>query len=66
VNLVEGLLEEIDRCNELAGMYRAIGAAGVFGLSFLEADIKEAKAAIGSGDAVGMLRAYEKLKAYER
>jgi hypothetical protein len=66
MNLIEGLLKEIDRCNELASLYESIGPAGVFGLGFIKADIEAAKKAMSSGDTVQMLRCYKKLHEYER
>ena len=56
MNLVEGVLKEIDRCQELLKAYEELGPAGRFGHAAVSVSIKRAKEAIGCGaDAVGML-----------
>lgn len=64
-NLTEGLLREMDRCRELARQYESIGPAGWFGRANIVASIKAAEGAIASGDAVEMLRCYERLQGHE-
>ena len=64
-SLGEALPEEISRCREILGQYRAIGPAGAFGAAMIEADLKAADQAMISGDVVGMIQVYEKLKEYE-
>lgn len=61
-NLIEGLQEEMNRVRELLKEYEAIGAPGVFGTIILKAEIKNAEAAIASGDVIHMLQCYESLK----
>lgn len=61
-NLAEGLVDELNRNRELLADYRQIGPPGQFGAAMIEADIKAAERAQGSGDVVEMLRCYNKLK----
>ena len=61
-NLMEGLLEEIDRNNILLEAYKSIGTPGTFGAAGITTDLKTAKEAIGSGDVVAMVRAYRTLQ----
>jgi len=65
MNLIEGLQSEMNRCRELLKQYEAIGPAGRFGKSMIEADIIQGEAAIASGDGVEMLFAYKRLKRCE-
>jgi hypothetical protein len=64
-SLAEALPREQARVREILGHYKALGPAGMFGASFIEADLYEADQAVVSGDVVRMLRAYEKLKGIE-
>ncbi len=61
-NLVEGLLDEMNRCRELLKAYEEIGPAGVFGHSIIQQDIVNAENALSGGDVVEMLSAYKTLK----
>lgn len=63
--LAEALPLEQARVREILGHYRAIGPVGMFGAAFIEADLREADAAVMSGDVVRMLRAHAKLKEIE-
>ncbi len=60
--LGEILPKEIQRCQELLGVYKALGPVGAFGYSMIAADIVKAHKAMMEGDVAAMLRAYEKLK----
>lgn len=62
MNLVEGLMAELDRNKELLKEYEAIGPVGVFGATLVKAYIKAGTEALASGDTVAMLAAYQKLK----
>ena len=59
------LPKEIERCQELLGIYKSLGPVGVFGHAMISADIAEAHKAMMEGDLVGMVQAYEKLKGCE-
>ncbi len=66
MNLMEGLLNELNRNRELLTQYKTItGGGGYFGSSFIERDIKRAETAIGKGNTVEMVRVYNKLKSNE-
>ena len=54
--------KEQERARRLLEQYRAIGAAGAFGASVIEAAMRRAEAAVISGDVVEILRAYEELR----
>lgn len=60
--LGDALPKEIQRCQELLGIYKSLGHAGAFGHAMISADIAEAHKAMMEGDVVAMLRAYNKLK----
>ena len=62
MNLMAGLLEELNRNRELLTVYKEIGPAGMFGAAMITQDIEAAEKAIGSGDVVEMIVHYEKLK----
>lgn len=62
MNLMEGLLNELERCNELHAEYIAIGPAGAFGAHFIRSEIELAKKRIATGDTIGMMKSYEALK----
>jgi hypothetical protein len=65
-NLVEGLLEQMNRCRELAIQYDALpDNVGAFGAAMIKQDIENAEKAMSSGDTVEMLRCYEALKGCE-
>ncbi len=64
-NLMEGLMNEVNRNRELLIQYKSIGSAGIFGASFIKADIKAGEDAIKNMDTIEMLRLYKKLKGNE-
>lgn len=64
MNLMEGLIEETNRCREVAKLYDAI-PTGFIGAALIRQDIAFAEKAMGTGDVIMMLQAYEKLKAVE-
>lgn len=61
-NLIDGLFRQMNRCRELVKTYEEIGAAGMFGKTMIEQAIKNAEAAIRSGDVVEMVIAYKALE----
>lgn len=63
-NLVEGLLEQMNRCREVLAAYEKI-PEGAFGAAMIKQDIANAEQAMGSGDVIEMLQAYETLKGVE-
>lgn len=65
MNLIEGLIYEINRNRELLKAYEEIGPAGKIGAMFIKRDIQMAEEAMGSGDLVAMMRSHETLKASE-
>lgn len=60
--LGDALPKELARVREVLGEYKAIGPAGAFGVMMIEHVLKEADAAIISGDLVSMISSYKKLK----
>ena len=64
-SLAEALPREQARVREVLGYYKAAGPAGMFGAAMIEVDLREADAAIMSGDLARMIRAYSKLKEIE-
>ena len=60
-NLIEDLMQELNRNKELLGMYEKI-PQGVFGATMIKADIKKAEKAIVEGDTVKMLSSFISLK----
>lgn len=61
-NLIEGIQQECNRCRELLPHYEAIGAAGLFGKTMIQSDIKEGEDSIASGDVGRMIKAFAALK----
>jgi len=61
-NLMEGLIDEMNRNRELLKRYESIGIAGSFGRIAIGRDIAAGEQAIKDNDVVAMLRAYETLK----
>jgi len=57
------LPKEIERNQELLGIYKEIGTPGLFAATMIKSDIKEAIDVLASGDCVRMIQVYEKLKA---
>ena len=64
-NLMQRLLDELNRNRELKSEYDTIGSAGLFGSEMIQSDINAGEAAIAYDDVVAMLKAYEKLKGNE-
>jgi len=54
--LMDGLLEEIERCSKLKAMYDKI-PSGAFGSLVIQQAIDNAKASVASGDIEQMIRA---------
>ncbi len=63
-NLIEGLIEQMNRCREVLKQYEQI-PEGAIGASFIRQDIANAETAMASGDAVKMLAAYKTLESVE-
>jgi hypothetical protein len=61
-NLMDGMIDELNRNRELLKQYEAIGPAGAFGAHFLKQAIKRGEDSIRSGDVIQMLSAYNELK----
>jgi hypothetical protein len=61
VNLMDGLLQELNRNRELLKMYQEI-PTGAFGAMMIKRDIDAGESAIKNGDTVEMLRAYQALQ----
>ena len=62
-NLIEGLLEEMNRVRELIKEYESLpDNAGWFGSNMMKAAIKQAEDAMAKGDVVAELKAYQELK----
>ena len=65
-NLLDGLLSEINRVEEIIKEYKAVPKnAGMLAASFMELDISKAKQAISNGDTIQMISSYKALKEYE-
>ena len=64
MNLMEGMIEELNRNRELLKEYEAI-PQGVFGAAMIKKDIEDAEKAMGGGDVIEMLSCYETLKKNE-
>lgn len=60
-NLMEGLIDQMNRNRELIKHYEAIGAAGNFGRIAIQRDIALAEKAIKDNDVVEMVQAYQNL-----
>lgn len=60
--LAQALPQEQARVREILGHYKELGPVGMFGAAMIEIDLREADAAVMSGDVVRMIQAYEKLK----
>ena len=60
-NLMDALLQELNRNRELLALYRSI-PEGAYGALIIERDITDGEKAIAGGDTVAMLRIYERLK----
>lgn len=65
-NLMDGLLEEMNRVRELIAEYKSLPqGVGMIGAGLMTVNIRMAEKAISSGDVVEMLVQYEKLKSCE-
>jgi len=65
-NLMEGLLEEMNRVRELISDYEELpNGAGMFGATIMKTNIKRAEKSISDNDVVAMLRMYEELKGHQ-
>lgn len=62
MNLIEGLLAELNRNREILKLYEDI-PTGTFGAIMIKESIITAERAMSEGDTVAMMRAYEELKA---
>lgn len=63
-NLMQGLLDEIERCVEVKTFYDEI-PQGKFGSIMIQQSISKAKESINNGDTVAMIAAYNELKEIE-
>jgi len=61
MNLIEGLLKELNRNRELKIEYDLI-PTGFFGSSMIQVDIINGEKAIASGDVIEMMRCYTALE----
>lgn len=64
-NLMQGLLDEINRNRELLKAYEKIGPSGIFGATVIKALISKAEKAINENDVVKMIVAFRELKEAE-
>lgn len=65
-NLMDGLLEEMNRVRELITEYKSLPqGVGIIGAALMTGHIKMAENAISNNDVVEMLVQYEKLKSCE-
>ncbi len=61
MNLIEGLLKELNRNREILKSYEEI-PTGAFGATMIKQSIAAAEKSISDGDTVAMMRAYDELK----
>jgi hypothetical protein len=65
-NLMDGLLEEMNRVRELIAEYKALpNGVGMIGAGLMTVNIRMAEKAISNNDVIEMLVQYEKLKSCE-
>ena len=57
--------KEQARCREVLAQYKELGRAGVLGGMMIEATLREADAAMASGDIVRILQAYKAMQGVE-
>ena len=57
--------KEQARVREVLGHYRDIGPSGAFGAAMIEQALREADAAMASGDVVRIVRSFAELKKIE-
>lgn len=62
-NLIEGLQDEMNRCRDLLALYEGI-KGGEFAALMLRTEIKNAEAAIASGNIVDEIIYFKKLEGY--
>lgn len=62
MNLLEGITQEIKRCQELVKQYELIGPPGKFAAMQITQDIARAERARDSGSLVDQIQALEALK----
>ncbi len=62
MNLMESLLNEIERNAKLVKIYESVGPAGTFGATMIQQDINKAKKAVADNDLAAMIVAHEALK----
>jgi len=60
--LADALPKEMARVRKILVSYKEIGPAGMVGAVFIEQDLRNADAAVMSGDVVAMLQALHTLK----
>lgn len=65
MNIIEAVLKEIDRVNELIATYESIGAAGWFAAVMHKQSVARAKVAIAGGDPIELLKVHKDLKECE-
>jgi arginine repressor len=66
VNLMEGLLTEIDRVKEMITEYKSLPKnAGMLAATMMSLDIDKARSAIAGMDTIQMMASYKKLREYE-
>lgn len=64
-NLMNGLLNEMNRVRELITQYEALpNGVGMFGVTTMKSSIKMAEKSISNGDIIEMLKQYENLKSH--
>ena len=61
-NLMEALLEEISRNEQLLAEYKNIGPAGMFGATMISNNLDTAKKAITENDTIGMIKIFKELQ----
>lgn len=60
-NLMEGMLEELNRNRDLLRQYETVGPAGAFGAAVIREKIATGEKTIAENDVVQMLKAYNAL-----
>lgn len=64
-NIIDGILNEIDRVQELVLEYESLpSGAGMLGAALMKQSIAHGKKVISSGDAIEALRAYADLQSH--
>ena len=65
-NLMDGLLEEMNRVREIIAEYDSLpNGAGAFASAMMKGNIKMAEKSISDNDVIAMLKQYEQLKTWE-